>query len=85
MELMRDLEGQTHRRAASLDGVAISSEDRTMEFSFSSEYPVQRYFGNEVLSHERSAVDLGRLSDGALAAVQPRPIARDWRGRARLD
>ena len=65
MELMRDLEGQTHRRAASLDGVAISSEDRTMEFSFSSEYPVQRYFGNEVLSHERGAVDLGRLQDGA--------------------
>jgi HK97 family phage major capsid protein/HK97 family phage prohead protease len=65
MELMRDLEGQTHRRAASLDGAAISSEDRTMEFSFSSEYPVARYFGNEVLSHERGAVDLGRLSDGA--------------------
>ena len=65
MELMRDLEGQTHRRAASLDGAAISSEERTMEFSFSSEYPVQRYFGNEVLSHERGAVDLGRLSDGA--------------------
>jgi len=65
MDLMRDLEGQTHRRAASLDGVAISSEDRTMEFSFSSEYPVQRYFGNEVLSHERGAVDLGRMNDGA--------------------
>jgi HK97 family phage major capsid protein/HK97 family phage prohead protease len=65
MDLMRDLEGQTHRRAASLDGAAISSEDRTMEFSFSSEYPVQRYYGNEVLSQERGAVDLGRLSDGA--------------------
>jgi len=65
MDLMRDLEGQTHRRAASLDGAAISSEDRTMEFSFSSEYPVQRYWGSEVLSHERGAVDLGRLSDGA--------------------
>lgn len=65
MELMRDLEGQTHRRAASLDGVAISGEERTMEFSFSSEFPVQRYFGNEVLSHDRSAVDLSRLQDGA--------------------
>ena len=65
MDLMRDLEGQTHRRAASLDGVVISAEDRSMEFSFSSEYPVQRYFGNEVLSHERGAVDLGRMNDGA--------------------
>ena len=57
MDLMRDLEGQTYRRAAQLDGSAIS-EERTMEFSFSSEYPVQRYFGNEVLSHDRGAVDL---------------------------
>ncbi len=64
MDLMRDLEGQTYRRAAQLDGSAIS-EERTMEFSFSSEYPVQRYFGNEVLSHDRGAVDLSRLADGA--------------------
>lgn len=64
MDLMRDLEGQTYRRAALLDGSAIS-EERTMEFSFSSEYPVQRYFGNEVLSHDSAAVDLSRLADGA--------------------
>lgn len=64
MDLMRDLEGQTYRRAALLDGSAIS-EERTLEFSFSSEYPVQRYFGNEVLSHDRAAVDLSRLADGA--------------------
>lgn len=64
MDLMRDLEGQTYRRAALLDVSAIR-EDRTLEFSFSSEYPVQRYFGNEVLSHDRAAVDLSRLADGA--------------------
>lgn len=40
-------------------------EDRTFEFPFSSEYPVARYFGSEVLSHEREAADLGRLNDGA--------------------
>jgi len=65
MELMRDLEGQILKRAASLEGAAISSEERSMEFSFSSEFPVARYFGSEVLSHERGAVDLARLSDGA--------------------
>lgn len=64
MDLTRDIEGQTYRRAALLDGSAIS-EERTLEFSFSSEYPVQRYFGNEVLSHDRAAVDLSRLADGA--------------------
>jgi len=40
-------------------------EDRVMEFSFSSEYPVERGFGMEVLSHEDGAADLGRLNDGA--------------------
>ena len=40
-------------------------EDRTYEFPFSSEFPVVRYFGNEILSHEASAADLSRLNDGA--------------------
>ncbi len=37
-------------------------EDRVMEFSFSSEYPVERGFGMEVLSHDEGAADLGRLT-----------------------
>ena len=40
-------------------------EERVMEFPFSSEYPVARYFGNEVLSHEMTAAALERLNDGA--------------------
>lgn len=40
-------------------------EDRSFEFPFSSEYPVARYFGNEVLSHDGEAADLARLNDGA--------------------
>jgi len=40
-------------------------EDRSFEFPFSSEYPVARYFGNEVLSHEGQSADLARLNDGA--------------------
>ena len=40
-------------------------EDRTYEFPFSSEFPVSRYFGNEILSHEMEAADLNRLNDGA--------------------
>ncbi len=39
-------------------------KSRTFEFPFSSEYPVKRYFGNEVLSHEDGAADLSRLNDG---------------------
>jgi HK97 family phage major capsid protein/HK97 family phage prohead protease len=40
-------------------------EERTYEFPFSSEFPVARYFGNEILSHEASAANLSRLNDGA--------------------
>ena len=35
-----------------------------LEFSFSSETPVTRYFGDEVLDHDRDAVDLSRLNGG---------------------
>ena len=40
-------------------------EDRTIEFPFSSEEPVARWFGDEVLSHEKGAADMTRLNDGA--------------------
>jgi len=40
-------------------------QDRTYEFPFSSEFPVARYFGNEILSHEADAANLNRLNDGA--------------------
>jgi HK97 family phage major capsid protein/HK97 family phage prohead protease len=42
-----------------------SLDERSFEFPFSSEYPVARYFGNEVLSHEDQAPNLSRLNDGA--------------------
>jgi HK97 family phage major capsid protein/HK97 family phage prohead protease len=64
MDLSRDLEGQLLKRAAVAD-FTISEDERTIEFPFSSEYPVARYFGNEILAHTREAVDLARLSDGA--------------------
>lgn len=43
----------------------LINEDRTLQLSFSSEYPVERWFGNEILSHERNAADMSRLNDGA--------------------
>jgi HK97 family phage major capsid protein/HK97 family phage prohead protease len=58
----RDLSG-TYTRTEATNFRAL--EERTFEFPFSSEYPVARYFGNEVLSHEGDAADLARLNDGA--------------------
>jgi HK97 family phage major capsid protein len=39
--------------------------DETLTFSFSSEAPVERFFGREILVHEQGAMDLSRLNDGA--------------------
>ena len=44
---------------------AVATKDDTLTLSFSSESPVARSFGDEVLSHAAGAVDLSRLNDGA--------------------
>jgi HK97 family phage major capsid protein/HK97 family phage prohead protease len=64
MDLSRDLEGQLLKRSEVAD-FQVSEDERSIEFPFSSEFPVARYFGNEVLSHERGAADLRRLNDSA--------------------
>jgi HK97 family phage major capsid protein len=61
----RDLNREPLRRVASFDASAIGEESRSLEFSFSSEAPVARWFGDEVLSHDSESVDLTRLNDGA--------------------
>ena len=43
----------------------ISEEERTFEFSCSSEAPYQRGSYVEILSHEPGAIKLDRLNDGA--------------------
>lgn len=64
MDLSRDLEGQLLKRAEVAD-FTVSEDGRSIEFPFSSEYPVARYFGNEVLQHDERSVDLARLNDSA--------------------
>lgn len=39
------------------------ADDRTVELSFSSEEPYTRWFGTEILSHDKDAVDLSRLQE----------------------
>lgn len=60
----RDFTGQQLHRHTAVDARALG-EDRTIEFPFSSELPVERWFGSEVLSHQPDAVNLARLNDGA--------------------
>ena len=52
-------------RSAPVDPAAVNASGQGITFSFSSEYPVDRWFGSEVLSHRAGAADLSRLNDGA--------------------
>lgn len=70
---VRELNKEPLRRVASFDyGTAARAAvepdgepSRALEVSFSSEAPVARWFGDEVLSHDAGAIDLSRLNDGA--------------------
>jgi HK97 family phage major capsid protein/HK97 family phage prohead protease len=64
MDLSRDLEGQLLKRSEVAD-FTVSEDERSIEFPFSSEFPVARYFGNEVLQHDERSADLSRLNDSA--------------------
>lgn len=43
----------------------IDQSDRTVDIAFSSETPVERWFGDEVLVHTAAAVRMERMNDGA--------------------
>lgn len=44
---------------------SVNAQARTVELSFSSEEPYQRWWGTEILDHRASAVRLGRLNGAA--------------------
>jgi HK97 family phage prohead protease len=47
----------------SYDIRAVKDEERRVSLSFSSEQPVSRWFGQEILAHDAGAVDLERLNN----------------------
>jgi HK97 family phage major capsid protein len=91
----KTIEATSFQRGFAFDRDAINVEDRTVELAFSSEEPVERWFGNEILDHSRSSVDLGRLESGGavlvdhnhsdhIGVVENASIDDDRRGRARV-
>jgi HK97 family phage major capsid protein/HK97 family phage prohead protease len=53
-------------RFVTMDSAPIVDIDqRKITFPFSSELPVQRWYGNEILAHDAESADLSRLNDGA--------------------
>ena len=61
----RDYEKDLVQRDFNLEVREVEKEDRTLEFPFSSEEPVTRYFGPEILEHKSANWDLKRLNDSA--------------------
>ena len=71
----------------------IDEDARTVPLAFSSEMPVERWFGTEILSHDAGAVRMERLNDSAallvnhspgdhVGAVETASIDADKKGRA---
>ena len=60
-------------RTFNLDREAINTETRTVDLAFSSEEPVERWFGSEILDHNPQAIRLGRLNGGGAVLVDHDP------------
>ena len=76
-------------RAAQFDQATIDVEARTVELSFSSEEPYERYFGFEILGHSPGECNLDRLNNRAALLVchdrkdQVGVIEKAWIGQDR--
>jgi phage head maturation protease len=62
---MKKTKIQNQYRKLNIKSGNIDEDTRTVEVSFSSEEPVERYFGVEILDHDPKSVDLSRLNTGA--------------------
>jgi len=80
-------------RYAEVRADALDAESRTVRLSFSSEAPVDRWFGIEVLDHGKAAARMDRLNNGApllfnhdmndvIGVVERADIGTDKRGYA---
>lgn len=68
LNLKKIKEGQ-HQRSARIEKRSIDEDSRTVEVAFSSEEAVPRWFGYEILDHDKKSVDLSRLNNGGAVLV----------------
>lgn len=66
--------GSNAQRACVLDRSAIDMEARTVEIAFSSETPVERWWGMEILDHAKGAMRDKRIKQGGALLMD-----HDWR------
>lgn len=65
-EQREQLTRETFYRELSIDCSRANDDSRTVPASMSSETPVRRWFGNEILSHDEKAINLDRAVGGKL-------------------
>lgn len=80
-------------RDAEFDLRTLDQDKRTVDLSFSSETPVDRFYGMEILDHSQDSVNLKRLNGGAplllnhdpdqhIGVVEKASVGSDKKGRA---
>lgn len=55
---------RSQHRLASFDRASINADKRTVQLAFSSETPVERYWGVEILGHDADEIDQAFISGG---------------------
>lgn len=92
----KDIKGKKFTREVTLEQVQVRAESdpNYLEFSFSSELPVERWWGKEILSHAPEAVNLERSTtmnflwnhdrDVVLGRVESVEIGSDQRGYCKV-
>ncbi len=63
-QLVRDIPKQLGRQFRKVQKASYDKDTRTVTMAVSSEFPVDRYFGQEVLSHKKGALRTDRLDGG---------------------
>ena len=61
--LVRKIKSKPLRRTFEFNRAEVDEEKRTVPLAFSSEEPVNRWFGDEILDHDRKSVRLDRLKN----------------------
>ena len=66
-------DGEPLRRSFTFERQAFDKEKRELTLAFSSDAPVERWFGIEILSHKKEDIDLNRLQNGAPLLMHHNP------------
>lgn len=71
--LRKRLQNETFFRDFNLERKSVDEKSRTVKLAFSSEEPVDRFFGTEILDHDSKSVRLDRIRSGGALLLGHNP------------